>query len=364
MDKKVLFILIGNIRYDGRVKKEIESLLKFGFNISIIVTSFDQDDSESNYKFKIHVVDHPSGTSLINKVSNKMRFKRAIDRIVSHEKPDYIHCNDNTIFYVGKWVNKIKIVYDAHELLPELEYGVRKSITTFLERRKIRHVHAVIIPQIDRLNYFYFRNKDIIEKDKIHLLENFPSKNTTIIPNYFSTKYNISTENIKVLSYVGLISKARRILEIIEAVAKIDELMVFIIGPADTEYKKQVINLIQVKGIKDRVFIKDPIPNEEVISVAASSDIGISFYTDPNLNSYFCASNKLYENLNCGMAVLTNNIAGTARIIQSGINGFLIDNVSVEDIYRGLKVLYEMDSPEKTDFYWENQEEILRQIYS
>ena len=49
MDKKVLFILIGNIRYDGRVKKEIESLLKFGFNISIIVTSFDQDDI--NLKF-------------------------------------------------------------------------------------------------------------------------------------------------------------------------------------------------------------------------------------------------------------------------------------------------------------------------
>ena len=51
--KNVLFLLIGNIRYDGRVLKEISTLCKAGYKVSLILSDFDVDDNVSNYDFNI-----------------------------------------------------------------------------------------------------------------------------------------------------------------------------------------------------------------------------------------------------------------------------------------------------------------------
>src|SRR5690606_15240230 len=133
-------------------------------------------------------------------------------------------------------------------------------------------------------------------------------------------------------------------LDVIKAIQIINNMVFFIIGPCDPTYKEEIVGYINKYDLKHKVFLKEPIPNEEVIHVSQSSDIGICFYTDTNLNSYFCASNKLYENLNCGMKVLTNNTASTARIIINGVNGFLIDDISEEKIYQALKELSKISS--------------------
>lgn len=362
MANRILVLLIGNIRYDGRVKKEISSLQKFGYEVSLVVTSFDADDSKSNYNFPIYKVDQPSGTNPVNKVINKRKYTRQIDGIIREVKPDFLHCNDSTIFYVSKWIKKIKVIYDAHELLPEMEYGIRKTITTYLERKKLKNVYKVILPQIDRLNLFYFMNKDLIKRNQLYLLENFPSKNNNVSSNYFANKFGFTT-NKKIISYVGVVNKERKILEIVKAVAKIENLVFFIFGPSPPEYNMKIQHIIKTLRLENRIFLNGPIPNEEVINVSESSDIGVCFYTDPNLNSYFCASNKLYENLNSGMVVLSNNIAGTARVIKNGINGYLINEINDIEISKALKALSVIPRPGRSSFYWENQESILKEIY-
>src|SRR5690606_5246152 len=296
------------------------------------------------------------------KLWNKLIYRNSLNKIIKKEHPDFIHCNDNTLFYVGKWIKKVKVVYDAHELLPQMAHGFRRKFTIFHERKYLKYVYKIILPQIDRLNYFYFEYKHIIQRPQLYLLENFPLKSNNIIPNYFLYKYDFVSDK-KILSYVGTIVEERKILEVVRAVSKVEELIFFIIGNATPEYKSKIMKMIQNEKIEDRVFIKDPIPNEEVISVAESSNIGICFYSDLNLNSYFCASNKLYENLNAGMAVLANNIAGTARVIESGKNGYLIDEINVDEIYKGLKSIFSMKPPTPANYYWENQENILKEIY-
>src|SRR5690606_25128665 len=164
MKKKILILLIGNIRYDGRVKKEIGSLLKFGYDVTLICTKFDREDSLSNYQYKIHVVNHPSGSSPLKKIWNKLIYRKSLNKIISDERPDFIHCNDNTLFYVGKWIKKVKVIYDAHELLPQMAHGFRRKLTLFHERKYLKYVYKIILPQIDRLNYFYFEYKHIIQR--------------------------------------------------------------------------------------------------------------------------------------------------------------------------------------------------------
>ena len=81
------------------------------------------------------------------------------------------------------------------------------------------------------------------------------------------------------------------------------------------------------------------------------------------INSYFCASNKLYEYLNLGVKVLTNNTAGVARVVKHGENGFCCDCITVDEVRKGLITLLNMKNFVPTDYYWSNQEEHFLSIY-
>lgn len=65
--KNIVFLLIGNIRYDGRVLKEIATLRKVGHKVTLIVSNFDVDDNVANYNFDIVVMKRNNGGSLFVK---------------------------------------------------------------------------------------------------------------------------------------------------------------------------------------------------------------------------------------------------------------------------------------------------------
>ena len=87
---------------------------------------------------------------------------------------------------------------------------------------------------------------------------------------------------------------------VLKAVREIDNILFFIIGNGTENYKKHLNNLIMDLKIQKKVFMYPAIPNKEVLHAVNSSDIGVCFYNERHFNSYFCASNKLYEYLNLG----------------------------------------------------------------
>ena len=101
--------------------------------------------------------------------------------------------------------------------------------------------------------------------------------------------------------------------------------------------------------IQKKVFMYPAIPNKEVLHAVNSSDIGVCFYNERHFNSYFCASNKLYEYLNLGVKVLTNNTAGVARVVKHGENGFCCDCITVDEVRKGLITLLNMKNFVQTD---------------
>lgn len=365
MGKKILFILWGNIRYDGRVQKEIASLVKLGYKVSLIVTEFDDDDDVKNYSYNIYIVKKQSYSFLLKRIFAKYKQSYIINTIIKKVSPDFLHCNDySTLQFAVGWFKKIKVVYDSHELATEMYSGWTKKYIQKLEKYALKRCYKVIIPQIDRLHIFYFKYKDTIKKEQLYLLENFPVNQQNLTDKFFEQKYNYRQIGNKIISYSGVINNERGIEEVIEAISTLENIDFFIIGRISQEYEKKLIEKINNFGLTGRVFIKPPVPNNEILSIANSSDIGIAFYNHPNLNSYFCASNKLYEYLNCSAYVLTNNIGGTARVIKNGINGYLVDSMNVNEIRKAITVLMDLDAPNSGSFYWEDQELVLREIYS
>ena len=105
--------------------------------------------------------------------------------------------------------------------------------------------------------------------------------------NYFLKKYNFQVDKsqYKILSYTGIINSERSIDTVIKALIDIPNIIFFIIGSVNETYYSYLLKIITENNLKERGAIKSPVPNNE--KLCKLSDIGVCFYSDNNLNSYF-----------------------------------------------------------------------------
>lgn len=358
--KKILILLSGNILYDARVSKEIASLRKFGYSV-VLVQTHKLDVNKIN-DYPIYVINKQSSDNMsFTKIWEIIKFSNKLSKIIKQESPDYIHCNDiDTLVYALRFAKTKKVVYDSHELAMECVTGIKNRIVKRIEQYMIPYLHAIIIPQIDRLRYFNFRYPKA--KEKLYLLENFPTKFRTQTDDLFETELKIERGNRKLVLYTGALNNERKVKELILAVKEIDELLLVLIGFSSDSYRKELEDMINQNKLEERVYILNPLPYQMIKNLAVSADIGVCFYDDPNLNSYFCASNKLYELMDGGTLVLTNDTVGAMRVVKAE-NGVVIPDTSVKSIIAGFHKLVKLDNPPKMQFFWESQEEVLRYIY-
>lgn len=360
--KSILVLLIGDIKYDGRVQKEIRTLQQAGHHVTLVVSSFSKNDSPDNYDFNIIRLNKEYSTFAIGRIFSTILYYRQIHKIIKSVSPNIIHCNDlNTLLYISGISKDIEVVYDAHELYLEGRHGIIKWFWNRIEKKLIYKTKAVIVPQIDRLYYMSFRYKLPIEH--YHLVENFPEKPHDLSKTYFKDKFGLNTGDKIVISYIGAITKERELIPLVESMLLIDNTILVIIGRGNKEYELQLKRMIESNGLHEKVKVYSPIPHAEVLHAINSSDIGVCFYNDKNLNSYFCASNKLYEYLDLGVKVLTNYTAGAAHVIKNGENGFCCRTINKKTIAEGIKSLINGKSSGKATYYWENQVDTFLKIY-
>lgn len=362
--KKIAIILYGNIRYDNRVKKEIKTLKKNKFDITLITSEFDCDDKKENYNFKIIVLKEKRFFNKRIPFVNIFYFNLMSYFLLKKEEYDFIHFNDINVVLFSKFLKKkSKLIFDLHELFPEaIESKFIKKIFNFIEKVNIKYADEIIQVEINRLNYF--QKKYNLEEKKIHLIENYPLRLNFQNKDYFRKKYNIKN-NKKIAIYTGGISEKREIDKIICSIKNIEEIELFCFGNfSSSEYKNEILSLIENNNLKERIHLEKMVQYQELLELTNSADIAFVFYSNTNLNNYYCASNKLYESLNYGVKILTNNYPGIKSVTENLPNVYRVENTTIEELEKGLKYLLNIDDFEKTNFYWENQEEKFIKIYS
>lgn len=364
--KKIVSLLIGEIKYDGRVQKEIKTLNSKGYDISLIVHKF-CNDSFSNYDYPIIAISQDEKTPTMPNIVEKFKFCFSSYKLLKKIKPDIIHCNDLTTLYGGvlykKYNNKCKLVYDAHELYPEMFTGIRKLIWNIVERLNIKSADEIISPEVNRAKYML--NKYGLKK-KIHLIENFPMKPEKIRYNYIEKKCPDTKGKVKVL-YLGLLSKDRGILDMIKAMkyTSNEKILVLVGNFVNKEFEYEALEVIKNNSLESKIRILERIPNNEVINYIQSSDIGLIFYDNTNLNNYFCASNKLYEFLVSKKFIITNNYPGLLDVVEKNNLGICIEKINSKLIANALKNYNDklINDMNEEKFLWDNQEECLIEIY-
>ena len=365
---RIVMVLIGDIRYDGRVRKEIATLVSAGHDVELVVSDFNKDGaSDNDLDIKIHYVPMTLWSNPALNFLEQIWFNRTAASILRKLSPTHIHCHDLTSLLAGVWTKrhlKTKLVFDAHELKPESMGGIRETVWGQIEKHCIAHCDHIIMPEKNRIAYF--RKKYAAVQDVL-LLENFPRR--TDIPlgkhDIFRQLYPISKQQ-RIVLHTGLIAAKRHVDELVQSIALCgNEFVLVLLGPAFKGYKELLLAKIKDLGVQDRVFLHDPVPHSAILQYMASCDIGTAFYQNTNLNNLYCASNKLYEYIALNKVVLTNNYPGLLEAVGKHRQGICLEEVTpkrLAEAYRQAGDAHQVTSGAKK-FFWEDEDQILGRIY-
>lgn len=367
MQAHIGMLLIGDIRYDGRVRKEIATLLRAGHHVELVVSDFNKNSSGGeDLGITVHYIPMTLWHTPAMNFLEQLFFNRRATSILKNLPLTHIHCHDLSTLLAGVWAKeqvKAKLVFDAHELMPESMGGIKELIWGIIESKCIAFCDQIIMPEKNRITYFKQKYSNIPEPI---LLENFPRKSDipTSIFDLFRCIYPLKKEQTIIL-YSGSIGSGRYIEELIDSMALCsNEFALVILGRVFKRYEKKVSAKIGKYALGDRVFLHGAVPHASILPYMASCDIGTAFYPNTDLNNYYCASNKLYEYIALNKIVLTNNYPGLLQAVEGFRQGICLAEVSPEHLAEAYMRVNDTAcvTPGARKFFWEDQQAIF-QIY-
>jgi glycosyltransferase involved in cell wall biosynthesis len=364
----VAMVLVGDIRYDGRVRKEIATLVTAGHRVELIVSDFGKNGcTDNDLGIKIHNVPMTLWSNPALNFVEQIRFNRVAMSILRKLSPSHIHCHDLTALLSGVWAKKntrAKLIFDAHELMPEGMGGIRRIVWEQIEKQCVDHCDHIIMPEKNRIAYFKRKYSSIGD---LTLLQNFPRRMDVQgeTNDLFRQCYPIGKDQ-KIILHTGLIAAKRYVEDLVESMALCDDQFVLVLlGRAFRGYREIVWTKIRKLGLEKKIFLHDPVPHSEILRFMASCDMGTAFYQNTNVNNFYCASNKLYEYIALNKAVLTNNYPGLLDTVENYRQGICLPEVTP----RSLAIAYQQVSnpgritPGVNKWFWENEVDNFIRLY-
>lgn len=331
--KKILMI----ISYpDNRLKKEMESFIKNGYSISLIIWErswpFPVDDDIEVKSLKIDI---PVGniktlfyfpiwwTFLIFWIL-KMRW-------------DVIHAVNFDTYLFSMFIAKIKrkpIIYDIFDFYGDMMEGFLRPVIVNLDKFILRFASAIIIADDSRI---YQIGKNI--KNVIITVNNTPDESFFIKKYEDCVDYNEDkeknekeknesyrdrndTEKFKIF-VGGKIVKERGTDQIISAVKEMKEVKLIIKGfCSEEEYKKELLTL--TNDMKNVDMDLNGVPYNEIIQNTLKADLTLALY-DPSVpNNRYASPNKLFESMASEIPIIVNENTPMADIVKKEKCGMII----------------------------------------
>jgi hypothetical protein len=98
----------------------------------------------------------------------------------------------------------------------------------------------------------------------------------------------------------------------------------------------------------------------------ASGDIGTAFYSNININNYYCASNKLYEYIAMGKPVITNDYPGLLERVERFGQGICLKEITLSNLAKAFGRASDSlsISPGTKRYFWDQHEYVLSDLYN
>jgi len=347
--------------------KECVTLAKNGYTVSIVAPNA---ENKIVQKVQIIGVENQRKTRLFRATIIAFRVLRKALKT----KSKIYHFHDPELIWVGLILRLFgkKVVFDVHENVkaqitdkkwlkfPKITIG----IYSLFEWLSAKLFHIVIAE--DSYEELYLGKAKSITK-----VLNFPVIDSLLV-------YRIPPTQKKEngILYVGLVSEARGIVEIIQALEilkKRDIVYTFhCIGPISEEVHMKIEQLPEYISVKESIVFYGRLPVDQAYMYAERSKVALSIlHPVPNyIRSY---STKIFEYMAIGIPLIVSNFKLYEFVKEKGI-GFLVDPLSPIKIADQIEVILKNQvniekvikagiSEVSTNYSWESQAEKLLELY-
>ncbi|MBG9444257.1 glycosyltransferase family 4 protein [Cytobacillus firmus] len=322
---RVIFLRSNPVDPDSRVEKEVNSLVKAGYEVEIIAW-----DRSEKYKNKGSYINLESGRVKITRFGIPATFgggikKNLIPLIVFQIKLfywlyknknnfDIIHaCDFDTAYMSNKIANKFnkKFVYDIFDYYVD-SFSVPKLIKKFIEKKDhqiINSADAVIICSEKRKEQIKGTNPK-----QLFVIHNTPSKVAARL-----NEFNLNKAKNKIC-YVGILGEGRLIKEMARIISKRNDCEFHCAGFGILEDE-----IKELAKRYDNIYFYGKISYRKSLELASKCDIMTALY-DPGVpNNYYAAPNKFYEALMLGKPLIMVRNTGMSEIIKEESIGALTE---------------------------------------
>lgn len=339
--------------FDTRIfYKECKSLANAGINIKLIITHTQEEVIDN-----VHIIPLPLYKGRFKRIMFKpfLAFSKAL-----RTRADIFHFHDPELIPIGvllKLCGK-KVVYDVHEDVP------CRILDKLWIPLYLRRVTAFFFKGIESFSARFFDgivtatpyiNKIFLKKNKNSInINNYPLLNETCKTN---TKTNKRTFQEKIISYIGIISKERGIVEVLKAIEDTD-IKLYLAGvPSPLNLMGELENM---KGWKNVVY-RGQLKRKDVISLLSDSHIGLCTL-HPNASYINSLPIKIFEYMGAGLPVIVSNFPYWKTLLKSVNNASFVNPLKPEEIKVAINKL--IDDNEKRDLMGERGIKAVTEKYN
>ena len=363
--KRMIVSVTNDLVTDQRVHKVCTSLQEFGYDVLLVGRSLPASPELSDRSYPCRRMRLFFRRSVLFYAEYNLRlfflllFSRAYG-FLSNDL-DTLPANFLAARLRGK-----KLYYDSHEYfteVPELLHrpGIKKVWETLEKLMLPSLTHTYTVSQAVADAY--------VEKYHIRMqvIRNFPRKAMVSRESGIDLKEG----GKRILLYQGVVNVDRGLEEAVEAMKYVPDTIFYIAGRGDIDHALR--EQVRTSGLEDRVRFLGAIPFEQLPSVTAQADLGLSIEKMVGLNYTYALPNKLFDYIHAGVPVLVSPLPEIKKVLEQYWIGAFIESHDPRHIAEKINALLN-DSEgrsrmkaalkEAREVYcWEKEEEKLRQLF-
>ena len=321
--KKIAVVsVINDLVTDSRVTKTCLTLIDCDYNVILIGRKLKGSLPIPPWPFKairmnLFFVQGPLFYLFFNiRLFFKLLFKKA----------DLLYANDLDTLLPNYLVSKLKnipLIFDSHELfceVPELQHS------TFKRKLWLR-LEGWIVPKLKNCITVNDSISSIFEekyKVKFHTVRNISDSVKGFKPKT-RRELNLPTDKKIILLQGAGINIDRGAEELIDAMADVENAVLYIIGSGDVW--DVLVEKIKKQALGNKICLINKIPKTELMHYTHNADIGLSIDKNTNLNYFYSLPNKIFDYIHAGVPILASRLPEIEKIINAyNIGDFINDH--------------------------------------
>ncbi len=217
--------------------------------------------------------------------------------------------------YTAACETHARLVYDAHELFPEMgNRWVR------LKRGSWRRLESRLLPRADlAITVNELIAAEMSKRYSVPpplVVLNCPDPPPTFDP---SARYDLIREQLglsperRIVLYQGWMSEGRGLENLVRcARLLVNDAVVVFMGYGD--YESKLVEMAQAEP-EGRVHFIPAVPQHDLLAYCASADVGVIPYQAVDLNNYYTSPNKLFDLIQANLPIVASDLPYLRKVI-------------------------------------------------